>query len=210
MSDLVHQPSSERELRDLLLSYDKVKICGTGTRLRKEGLPSDTIELSKLSGILDLRPADMTLSVRSGTELGLLQSELREVGLCLPTADTTGSVGGAYMCCTGSGEWRDWILGATFMLADGMVAKSGSHVVKSVAGYDIHRFIAGTRGALAMCLELVLRAYPISYLPAANDSPMRTSANHEITDLTQIKFMKRAKAIFDPTNKLNPGEWGFM
>jgi len=34
--------------------------------------------------------------------------------------------------------------------------------------------------------------------------------NVQITDPTQIRLMKRAKAIFDPTNKLNPGEWGFM
>ena len=34
--------------------------------------------------------------------------------------------------------------------------------------------------------------------------------NVQITDPTQIRLMKRAKQIFDPTNKLNPGEWGFM
>ena len=34
--------------------------------------------------------------------------------------------------------------------------------------------------------------------------------NVQITDPTQIRLMKRAKEIFDPTNKLNPGEWRFM
>ena len=34
--------------------------------------------------------------------------------------------------------------------------------------------------------------------------------NVQITDPTQIRFMKRAKAIFDPDGKLNPGEFGFL
>lgn len=34
--------------------------------------------------------------------------------------------------------------------------------------------------------------------------------NVQISDPAQIKLMKRAKQAFDPTNKLNPGEWGFM
>lgn len=34
--------------------------------------------------------------------------------------------------------------------------------------------------------------------------------NVQISDPTQIRFMKRAKAIFDPVGKLNPGEFGFL
>lgn len=93
------------------------------------------------------------------------------------------------------------------MLADGTIAKSGSHAVKSVAGYDVHRFMAGTRGSLAICLELILRLYPLATMPAASEPVVRVQ---EVIDPTQIHLMKRAKAIFDPTNKLNPGEWGFM
>lgn len=45
------------------------------------------------------------------------------------------------------------------------------------------------------------------------DWVMRTccgAKNISITDSNQIALMKRAKAIFDPTNKLNPGEFGFL
>jgi FAD/FMN-containing dehydrogenase len=34
--------------------------------------------------------------------------------------------------------------------------------------------------------------------------------NVPITNPTQVRLMKRAKQIFDPENKLNPGEWGFL
>ena len=33
--------------------------------------------------------------------------------------------------------------------------------------------------------------------------------NLVLTDRTQIQFMKRAKQVFDPSNKFNPGEFGF-
>jgi glycolate oxidase FAD binding subunit len=34
--------------------------------------------------------------------------------------------------------------------------------------------------------------------------------NLQFTDPTQIRFMRRAKDLFDPTHKLNPGEMGFF
>ena len=77
--------------------------------------------------------------------------------------------------------------------------------MKSVAGYDVHRFMAGTRGSLAICLELILRVYPLSVPRVRCPLPP-----NEVVDQTQIRLMRRAKAIFDPGNKLNPGVWGFM
>jgi FAD/FMN-containing dehydrogenase len=163
------------------------------------------VELSRFSGILDLRPADLTCAVRAGTTVSELQSALSVHGLCLPTAPQGGTVGGAYMSHSGMGAWRDWIIGATFMLADGTIAKSGSHAVKSVAGYDVHRFMAGTRGSLAICLELILRVYPQTTPRLASPT-----SHGQVEDETQIRIMRRAKSLFDPDNKLNPGVWGFM
>ena len=174
------------------------------------------------------------------------------------------------------GSWRDWILGATLVLADGTIVKCGSKAVKNVAGYDLHRFIVGTRDSLAILVDVTLRTFPLDALPKPDvvfgsydqgtsfpqqrwtqrversdfeqclkgvgdsllfadratctvwcvlgdsdqvlprypgDWVMRSGCgekNIEITDPTQIKLMRRAKQVFDPTNKLNPGEWGFM
>ncbi|MBS1704447.1 MAG: FAD-binding oxidoreductase [Armatimonadetes bacterium] len=57
------------------------------------------------------------------------------------------------------GSWRDWILGAQMVLADGTIARSGSKVVKSVAGYDLHKLLVGARGAYAFVTEVTLRAW---------------------------------------------------
>lgn len=60
------------------------------------------------------------------------------------------------------GNWTDWILGMTIRLADGTVSKSGSRVVKNVAGYDAHKLLVGARGTLGTILRVAVRIYPIS------------------------------------------------
>lgn len=63
------------------------------------------------------------------------------------------------------GSWRDWILGMTVMLSDGSVVKSGSQVVKNVAGYDAHKLFVGARGTLGMILGVTLKTFPRDALP---------------------------------------------
>ena len=200
-------PASIEDLRQALAEYQTVQVVGArSTPVRSLDVEAQ-IAMIAITGVLDLRPPDLTCAVRAGTSVAEVQSALAEHGLCIPMTDSVGTVGGAYMAHQGAGIWRDWTIGATFMLADGTVAKSGSHAVKSVAGYDVHRFMAGTRGSLAICLELIFRLYPL----ATKLEVLEPDAEMvEVADPTQIRLMKRAKAIFDPTNKLNPGEWGFM
>ena len=200
-------PGSPEDLRQALARYHTVQMVGTGSSLIRDLAVDARISTENISGILDFRPPDLTCAVRAGTQISDFQAELAAEGLCIPTSETQGTVGGAYMAHQGRGDWRDWTIGATFMLADGTIAKSGSHAVKSVAGYDVHRFMAGTRGSLAICLELILRLYPLAMKPG---KVIASEAGEEVKDATQVRLMKRAKAIFDPTNKLNPGEWGFM
>jgi glycolate oxidase FAD binding subunit len=63
------------------------------------------------------------------------------------------------------GGVRDLILGATFVRADGVVAKAGGKVVKNVAGYDLPKLLTGSLGTLAVLVEATFRLYP---LPAAS------------------------------------------
>jgi hypothetical protein len=63
------------------------------------------------------------------------------------------------------GNWRDWILGMTVMMADGSIVKSGSQAVKNVAGYDAHKLFVGTRGTLGFVVEVILKTFPKEALP---------------------------------------------
>jgi glycolate oxidase FAD binding subunit len=87
----------------------------------------------------------------------------------LPAA-ARGTVGG--VLATGAagplrlryGTGRDLLLGLTVVRADGTVAKSGGKVVKNVAGYDLGKLFAGSRGTLGLITQATFRLHPV---PAA-------------------------------------------
>jgi FAD/FMN-containing dehydrogenase len=175
------------------------------------------------------------------------------------------------------GSWRDWVIGATIMLADGSIVKSGSSVVKSVTGFDLHKLMIGARHTLGIFLDITLKVIPTASLQphdftedeafehktwtfpyhakracAIRVAPeqfnlaltqlgtqvwgsdalsstiwyeglpqdSREFAQHcwstywddepEITNPQTQALMRRTKQLFDPTNKLNPGEFGLL
>lgn len=130
------------------------------------------LDLSTWSGIVENSPADHVVTVRSGTRLGELQTALAETRQWLPHGgspfedpDVTlaQAIGFAmpHRLEGKFGSWREWILGMTVLLGDGVLAKSGSKVVKSVAGYDAHKFFVGARGTFGVIVEVTLRTWPL-------------------------------------------------
>ena len=115
--------------------------------------------------------ADGVVSCLAGTPLAALNAELARHGRCVPYAkawpervDDLASLvllGFPHLAESRHGTWRDWIVGATMVTAEGEVVRSGSRVVKSVAGYDVHKLLVGSRGALLLPVEIVLRTFPI-------------------------------------------------
>ncbi len=87
-------------------------------------------------------------------------------GAALPTA-TRGTVGG--VLATGAagplrlryGTARDLVLGITVVRPDGTIARSGGKVVKNVAGYDLGKLFAGSRGTLGLITQATFRLHPV-------------------------------------------------
>ena len=129
------------------------------------------LDLGGLTGVITHNPGDMTVSVRAGTPLRALNAELAEHGqhVALDAARVAdgATVGG--LLSTGDagpgalvhGSLRDLVIGATLVLADGTVARSGGHVIKNVAGYDLTKLVHGAYGTLAVVAEVVLRLHPL-------------------------------------------------
>ena len=115
--------------------------------------------------------ADGVVSCLAGTTLTELNAELARDGRWIPhlTVWPTGVDDLASLVLLGLphageaawGTWRDWILGATMITAEGRIVKSGARVVKSVAGYDAHKLLVGSRGTLLLPAEITLRTFPI-------------------------------------------------
>ena len=66
------------------------------------------------------------------------------------------------------------------MLADGTVARTGGHVIKNVAGYDLAKLVHGAYGTLAVIAEVVLRLHPLPHATATLvlPCPLEEAAEH--------------------------------
>jgi len=129
------------------------------------------VDMTGLSGIISHAPADLTLSVRSGTTIDEVQATLagagQELPLDVPYPETT-TIGG--LVATGfagprrlrSGSLRDLLIGCEFVRGDGLLAKAGGLVVKNVSGFEIPRFLHGSWGALAVLTSVNLKVMPMA------------------------------------------------
>jgi hypothetical protein len=125
-------------------------------------------------------PDDQVVAAWGSTPISLLLEIVEEKGLTLPIPRTghplldgvPGTVGGWCAMNFPHALWsqrfapREAVLGMGIMLGDGRVAKCGAGVVKSVAGYDVHRLFSGSRGALGVVGMAILRLTPLRALPS--------------------------------------------
>jgi FAD binding domain len=239
------------------------------------------INRRKLNKIVEISVPNQVVTVQAGCTIGDLNVELSKYGLCLPYSGALPTqyqevqIGVAlewdypnFRVAT-FGSWRDWLLEAHIVLANGSAVKSGSKVVKSVSGYDLHKLMVGSRGTLGIVHEVTLRVTPLvslnteyiecigdtsgcclyqrvkpsdfeelkayldnvapGYVVDRNGSQIYGDLKFEdvqrfkddfvfhrdegfMTEPSQgeIGLMRMAKSVFDPTDKLNPGEFKFL
>ncbi len=184
--------TTAEEVREALGEGQPLRLTGTDT-LRHLRIPADpglaTLEL-KMAGIINHQVDDQVVTCHANTSLEALQQSLMEKGQCIPYLPKIGrtavkdpvdlsSVAGTlaghlsmnlpHSFESACGTWKDWLLGANVLLSTGLEAKCGSKVVKSVAGYDIHKLLIGSRGWLCVLLDLTLRTWPVPALPERDE-----------------------------------------
>ncbi|MBN1345741.1 MAG: FAD-binding oxidoreductase [Phycisphaerae bacterium] len=153
---------------------------GGGTKLGWPPAPSrDVVVLSteRMRTIVQHEPRDLTLTVEAGCVLGDLQTVLGEHRQRLsldPPLGGRATIGG--ICAAndsgplrlGYGAARDLILGMEVIGADGVATRAGARVVKSVAGYDMHRLHIGALGSLGIISEVTFRLTPLAEMLRLN------------------------------------------
>lgn len=150
---------------------------GAGTALEWGAPVAETglvLETCGMDRLISHAPEDWTVGVEAGMSLTRLQELLAPAGQWLPVDPPTGSQGatlGGLLAGGDAGPWRlkygglaDLVIGATLVLADGTVARTGGDVIKNVAGYDLVKLMSGSLGAFGLVARLNLRVHP---LPAA-------------------------------------------
>ena len=168
--------SSRDELATLLRDTraQAVRLCGSGSsfdRLPPPRQPVCLVSLAALNRIERLDAADLTCSVEPGVTRAQLDAELARHKVALPCPGD-GTIGGLLArgehqpLAPGASSARNIVLGLEGVLTDGTKFKTGARVVKSVAGFDVHRAFVGSRGRLfaATLLHLKLRPAPAARL----------------------------------------------
>ncbi len=169
-------PETPAELAEALHAAEKAGerliVAGKGLRL-DQGNPvvADRMVLTtRLDRLIDYQPDDMTITVEAGMTLAQLQSILEAHGqrLALDPAHADRTTIGGLVAANPDGPWRaafgtvrDQLLGMTVATADGTLFKSGSRVVKSVAGYDLPKLFTGSYGTLGAIAQVSLRVRPL-------------------------------------------------
>jgi glycolate oxidase FAD binding subunit len=173
----VAHPRTTAEVAGLLATASGLGLTtvarGAGTKL-DWGLPPEEVGLvldcSRFARVLEYAVPDFVVRVEPGLLLSDLQTQLAACGQRLPIDEVVpgSTVGG--LVATGLsgplrlrfGSVRDLLIGVGFVRADGVSAKSGSKVVKNVAGYDLAKLFTGSYGTLGVITEAIfrLRALP--------------------------------------------------
>ena len=152
-----------------------VRIVGAGTKQGWGRLtaPAD-LELSTLGldRILEHNAGDLTATLEAGVPLAHAQRAFAAEGQTLALDPPLGGEPGATIggvVATGDfgplrhryGAPRDLIVGATVVLSDGTISRSGGKVIKNVAGYDIAKLFAGSFGTLGLIASVNVRLHPL-------------------------------------------------
>jgi glycolate oxidase FAD binding subunit len=156
---------------------------GGGTRTNLGGL-AEQIDVmlitTRLTRLLEHEAPDLTCHVEAGITLAQLQQQLATKGqrISLDAPGAAQATIGGLLASNASGPKRlrygtarDLVIGLKVIQANGEVARSGGHVVKNVAGYDLNKLYIGSLGTLGVIVEANFKLHP---LPAAERTLLLT------------------------------------
>ena len=173
--DVVVYPESTQEVAAVLEYADgagvPVTAFGAGTSLEGHVIPLEggiSLDLTRMSSILALRPDDLSVTVQPGVTRLQLEAAAGPHGLWFPVDPGADATLGGMAATNASGTttvryggMRAHVLALEVVLAGGRVVRTGSRAVKTSAGYNLTSLFVGSEGTLGVITELTLRLHPI-------------------------------------------------
>ena len=138
--------------------------------LPAEGATPDLLlDLSRMNRIISIERGNLLARVEAGAVTAAVQAAVEAEGLFYPPDPTsleTSTIGGNIACATSGphqlkyGGTRDFVLGLEVVLPSGAHIRTGADMQKSVAGYDMTRFLIGSGARFGVITGAVLRLLP--------------------------------------------------
>lgn len=156
------------EFVDRVTTGRPVAVAGAKTRWAVGGALVDGTEtVTAPNGIVNYIPDEMIVTVRAGTLVSELNSELANANQRCALTDRGGTVGGAIAVgeddplVLSVGRTRAAVLQVRYVSAEGEVITGGGPTVKNVTGFDLPRLLVGSLGTLGSLAEVIVRTNPI-------------------------------------------------
>ena len=173
----VVQPATTKEIAELLRSAQAkgTRVAVRGGRTLEQILPAEgaapdlLFDMSRMNRIESIEKGNLLARVEAGTITAAVQAAVEAEGLFYPPDPTsleTSTIGGNIACAaTGPrqlryGGTRDFVLGLEVVLPSGEHIRTGADMQKSVAGYDMTRFLVGSGARFGVVTGAVLRLLP--------------------------------------------------
>jgi glycolate oxidase FAD binding subunit len=173
----VAEPGNAEEIAAILSRCSSAGVAviprSGGTKLRWGNPPRAAnliLSTRRLDRVVEHAHSDLTATVEAGCTVANFQQALGVHGqrLALDVLWPKRATIGGILATNDSGSLRvrfgalrDLIIGATIVLPDGTIAKSGGKVVKNVAGYDLQKLMTGSLGTLGIITQATFRLYPL-------------------------------------------------
>ncbi|PCI72019.1 MAG: dehydrogenase [Gammaproteobacteria bacterium] len=163
------------------------------------------LDMTQYAGVIEYYPEELVITVKAGTTIKHLNEILVEnnqaTSFVLPDNEKS-TIGGAY--AMGNPDLRDAVLGIKIIDGRGRLLSFGGQVMKNVAGYDVARLLAGSKGKMAIICEISFKIIPLNYAQKIAclkniDQPIPIKTKKLST--LKIQIEQGIKNIFDPLGK---------
>ncbi len=171
--EMVVQPRTTEQVSEVMkIAYaNRIPVVprGAGTGLCGSAVPVKggiVMAMQRMNKVKRVSVADLWVDVEAGVVYNDLNAELAKYGFFCPP-----SPGSAEACQIGGmvatnasgmravkyGATRDFVLGLTFVRADGEIVRCGTRTIKDASGYQLARLMCGSEGTLGIITEVTLK-----------------------------------------------------